>query len=226
LQDKHNATEADRWHNNPEYERTQFEIDEIDETQVPTEKKPSASIPDFAQLKALPDFDVQLPEGWICKQHSSTVADKPVLTLYYIGPDSKITDVHPWQITAEDIKFKEYDLFSELRKWHDRAAKMPSRGWKNSSGLDDESARNCSSTAVKLYNKWRLAHAMIITDSSAATNSKDVRNMFASGRMGSRKSIGIVILKDESARGPSEFSWVHCARRTARHRNPRPCAWR
>jgi hypothetical protein len=76
LQDKHNATEADKWHNDSEYEWTQFEIDEIDETQVPTEKKPSASIPDFAQLKALPDFDVQLPEGWICKQHSSTVADK------------------------------------------------------------------------------------------------------------------------------------------------------
>jgi hypothetical protein len=175
----------------------------------------SAPIPDFVEVDALPDCDVQLPEGWVCKRRSPTGVNKRVVT-YYISPDRKITTIHPWAMSREDLKSKSYDLFRELRKFRDRASETRLYNWRDSAGQEDTTALWCFKYAFKLYKKWKVAHARIICGTSALTNGEDVRNLYAAGRMGAPKSIGVVILKDEAAKEtePAFFgSIVHSAYR-------------
>ncbi|SMQ45477.1 unnamed protein product [Zymoseptoria tritici ST99CH_3D7] len=204
VEDEHNASyskatsDEDKWYEDRDAARRQYEMDQDSQREEPAK----APLPNLTQVRESPDSstEVPLPPGWVCKLYTTTLAGTKTDTLYFISPEGKLFTTHPSEETEESVKSKMRDLFVELRGFRDRRRKTPMNEWKNLSGATDLLAIKCFKYAFKLFKKWLTAHSRLVCGTSASTNNKDMRTVFAAGKMGAKKSIGVVVIKDESAK--------------------------
>ncbi|CZT25619.1 uncharacterized protein RCC_11287 [Ramularia collo-cygni] len=193
-------------------QKTGFESEEKDEehddSREPTED--SFSIPPYDECLLLSDRIMDpalpmLPEGWSCKVHKSTNEKVAIETLVYLHTDGRHSTMHPSTIVNKD---ETKDAYDELEAFIKRAAATPINDWiDKKTGLKDDEAIKNFHYVYKLCCKIKLAHTRFLCGTSASVCSKLVRTNCFSGKYGARPSLGVVILKEESAKDTEPNFW-------------------